>query len=46
MVDGYFEQDNKKYIVEFHGDFYHGNPKMYKPDSVCKIRRMTYGGII
>ena len=42
-ADGYFEQDNKKYVVEFHGDYYHGNPKMYKPDSICKFRRMTFG---
>jgi len=42
-ADGYFEEDNKKYVVEFHGDFYHGNPKIYKPDSVCKLRRMTFG---
>ena len=42
-ADGYFEQDNKKYVVEFHGNYYHGNPKMYKPDSICKLRRITFG---
>jgi len=42
-ADGYFEQDNKKYVVEFHGIYYHGNPKMYKPDSICKLRRITFG---
>ena len=42
-ADGYFEQDNKKYVVEFHGDYFHGNPKIFKPDSVCKFKRMTYG---
>jgi len=42
-ADGYFEHDNKKYIVEFHGDYFHGNPKIYKPDSVCKLRRLTFG---
>ena len=31
-VDGYFEGDNKKYVVEFHGDYFHGNPLIYKPD--------------
>ena len=41
--DGYYEHDNKKYIVEFHGNYYHGNPKIYKPDSVCKLRRLTFG---
>jgi len=42
-ADGYFEHGNKKYVVEFHGDYYHGNPKMYRPDSICKLRRMTFG---
>ena len=42
-ADGYFEHDNKKYVVEFHGNYYHGNPKMYKPDSICKLRRITFG---
>jgi len=44
-LDGYFEQNNKKYAVEFHGNYYHGNPKMYKPDSLCKLRRMTFGDL-
>ena len=42
-ADGYFELDNKKYVVEFHGNFFHGNPKIYKPDSICKLRRITFG---
>ena len=41
--DGYYEQNNKKYIVEFHGNYYHGNPRIYKSDSVCKLRRITFG---
>jgi len=36
--DGYFVQDNKKYIVEFHGDYFHGNPKIYKLDGICKAQ--------
>ena len=44
-LDGYFEQNNKKYAVEFHGNYYHGNPKMYKPDSICKLRRITFGDL-
>ena len=44
-ADGYFEQDNKKYIVEFHGDYFHGNPKIYKPDGICKLRRMRFDDI-
>ena len=42
-ADGYFELDNKKYVVESHGNFFHGNPKIYKPDSICKLRRITFG---
>ena len=41
-ADGYFEKDNKKYVVEFHGDYFHGNPKMYKPESICKLRRIRF----
>ena len=44
-ADGYFEQNNKKYVVEFHGDYFHGNPKMYKPDGICKLRRMRFDEI-
>lgn len=40
--DGYFEKENKKYVVEFHGDYFHGNPKIYKPDSICKLRNMRF----
>jgi len=42
-ADGYFEQNNKRCVVEFQGNYYHGNPKIYKPDSVCKLRRITFG---
>ena len=41
--DGYLVQDNKKYIVEFHEDYFHGNPKIYKPGGICKLRRLTFG---
>ena len=44
-ADGYFEQDNKKYIVEFHGDYFHGNPKIYKPAGICKLRRKRFDEI-
>jgi len=44
-VDGYFERDSKKYVVEFHGDYFHGNPKIYKPDGICKLRRMRFDEI-
>ena len=44
-ADGYFEQNHKKYVVEFHGDYFHGNPKMYKPDGICKLRSMRFDEI-
>ena len=44
-ADGFFEHGNKKYVVEFHGDYFHGNPKMYKPDGICKLRRMRFDEI-
>ena len=44
-ADGFFEHGNKKYIVEFHGDYFHGNPKIYKPDGICKLRRMRFDEI-
>ena len=40
-ADGYY-QDNKKYAIEFHGDYFHGNPKVYDPNAVCKLRRMKF----
>ena len=41
-ADGYFEKNNKKYVVEFHGDYWHGNPKVFNPNSKCKIRSLTF----
>ena len=40
--DGYFQINNKKYVVEFHGDYWHGNPKVYNPESICKFRSLTF----
>ncbi len=34
-VDGYSQCLNKVY--EFHGDYWHGNPKKFKPDDVNKV---------
>jgi len=44
-ADGYFERDNKKYVVEFHGDYFHANPLIYKPGGICKLRRMRFDEI-
>jgi G:T-mismatch repair DNA endonuclease (very short patch repair protein) len=31
-ADGYCEESNT--VFEFHGDYWHGNPRRYKPDAV------------
>ena len=32
-------------IYEYLGDFYHGNPALYKPDDWCKWLKTTYGAL-
>jgi hypothetical protein len=39
--DGYCEETNSVY--EFHGDYFHGNPKMYKKDDMNLLSKKTYG---
>lgn len=39
-ADGYCKETNT--IYEFHGDYWHGNPKTFDPDSLNKICNMTY----
>jgi hypothetical protein len=36
-LDGYDAKNNTVY--EFHGDFWHGNPKKYKPDEVNDVSK-------
>lgn len=40
-ADGYDEETNT--IYEFHGDFWHGNPKLFNQDEVNKITKTTFG---
>jgi hypothetical protein len=41
-----FEDEyKKKYIVEFHGDYFYGNPKIYDPNTICKKRSIIFGEI-
>jgi len=40
-ADGYCEKTNT--IYEFHGDRWHGNPKLYKPEDICPMNKLTYG---
>ena len=39
-VDGYSKKLNK--IYEFHGDFWHGNPKIYNKDDINCFSKKTY----
>ena len=40
-VDGYCEDTNTVY--EFHGDYWHGNPKIYESEDYNERSRKTYG---
>ena len=40
-MDGYCKETNT--IYEFHGDFWHGNPKIYKHDEINKKNGKTFG---
>ncbi|MCG8432162.1 MAG: hypothetical protein MJA29_13455, partial [Candidatus Omnitrophica bacterium] len=44
-VDGYYEQGGQKVVLEFMGDFFHGNPKVYKPDTVNCINNQKMGDL-
>ena len=41
--DGYCKYNNT--IYEFYGDFWHGNPKLFKQDDYHPIRKIKYGEI-
>ena len=43
-VDGYHAESNT--IFEYHGDFWHGNPKKFPPNEVNPISSISYGEII
>lgn len=40
-VDAY--DPNTNTVYEFHGDFWHGNPKVYKSDHINKVTKKTFG---
>lgn len=42
-VDGYYEKDGNKVVLEFHGDFWHGNPECYLADTYNPVRGLTKG---
>jgi len=41
IVDGFDPLTNT--IYEFNGDFWHGNPKKYKPEDINKVSGKTFG---
>jgi hypothetical protein len=40
-ADGYCKKTNT--IYEFHGDYFHGNPKIYKPEELNTLCNTTFG---
>ncbi|XP_053406937.1 uncharacterized protein LOC128559427 [Mercenaria mercenaria] len=43
-VDGYYESVNgEKIVLEFHGDFWHGNPAKYSRSTVNPVNQFTMG---
>ena len=40
-VDGYHEES--KTIYEFHGDYFHGNPRFYHPEEMNEISNKQFG---
>jgi hypothetical protein len=43
-VDGYCESTNTVY--EFHGDFWHGNPKFYEHTDTNPVNKKTFGELL
>jgi hypothetical protein len=42
-VDGWIKQSNT--ILEFHGDYYHGNPNKYDADQWNETTKCTFGDL-
>lgn len=42
-VDEYYEKDNKKVVLEFHGDIWHVNPECNSADTYHPVRGLTIG---
>jgi len=40
-VDGFYEET--KTVYEFHGDFYHGNPRFYNYSDINPVSKKTFG---
>ena len=44
-VDGYYEIGNQKVVMEFHGDYWHGNPKCYSSNTLNKVVGVSMGDL-
>ncbi|WAR10253.1 hypothetical protein MAR_035329, partial [Mya arenaria] len=44
-VDGYYEANCQKVVLEFHGDFWHENPKMYASSTLHPVSKLTMGDL-
>lgn len=43
-VDGYYEsQEGEKVVLEFHGDYWHGNPTKYARTTINSVNQMSMG---
>ena len=42
-VDGYYETKTERVVLEFHGDFWHGNPSKYSKTTVSQVNKLTMG---
>lgn len=42
-VDGYYETKGDKVVLEFHRDFWHGNPAKFSRSTINPVNRMTMG---
>ena len=40
-VDGYSRKNNL--VLEYHGDFWHGNPKIHNPTDINAVSKKTFG---
>lgn len=44
-VDGYYEKDDKRHVLEFQGCFWHGCPKCYSPSTTNPVCDITMGDL-
>ena len=44
-MDGFYEMDGEKVVMEFHGDFWHGNPQLYSKSTLNPVTNTTMGDL-